>query len=109
MGFTKVLSKIILLIVGLLPFIVSIYVYLVAGSGTYISDPISLILGWIALISIPTLIVIYIYNVFHNDGIASNQKMLWALIIFFGNVIAFPFYWYLHVWRGLKGNTRIRT
>lgn len=45
------------------------------------------------------LVVIYILNVFKNDQIIQEIKILWALLIFFGNVVTMPVYWYLYIWR----------
>jgi uncharacterized membrane protein len=45
------------------------------------------------------LTAIYIVNVFKNERVEKDKKALWAVVIFFGNVIAMPVYWYLYIWR----------
>ena len=45
------------------------------------------------------LIAFYIYNLFHTDRIAGDKKALWAVVLFMGNVIAMPVYWYLYIWK----------
>ena len=45
------------------------------------------------------LIAIYIYDHFHNDKVDKDKKALWAVVLFFGNIIVMPVYWYLYVWR----------
>ena len=43
--------------------------------------------------------VFYMYHLYHNDRIENQLKAFWAVIIFLGNMIAMPVYWYLYVWR----------
>jgi hypothetical protein len=43
--------------------------------------------------------VFYIVNVFKNDRVDKDKKALWAIVIFLGNMIAMPIYWYLYIWR----------
>ncbi len=44
------------------------------------------------------LAIFYIVNVFRNERVQENRKVLWAVVIFFGSMIAMPIYWYLYVW-----------
>jgi len=48
------------------------------------------------------LLAIYIFNVFNNARVDNDRKVLWAVVLFFGNVIAMPIYWYLYIWREAK-------
>jgi ABC-type polysaccharide/polyol phosphate export permease len=41
----------------------------------------------------------YIVNVFRNDRIKNDMKALWAVVLFMGNFIAMPIYWYLYIWK----------
>ncbi len=50
------------------------------------------------------LIAIYIYNVFNNGRVANDKKALWAVVLFLGNMIAMPIYWYLYIWRDRDSN-----
>ena len=45
------------------------------------------------------LLAVYMMHVFKTDRIAQDQKVLWAILIFMGNMIAMPIYWYLHIWK----------
>lgn len=45
------------------------------------------------------LLVFYIANVFRNDRVQKDMKVLWALVLFMGSMISMPIYWYLYVWR----------
>jgi hypothetical protein len=40
----------------------------------------------------------YIVNVFRNDRVDKDKKVLWAVIIFLGNMVAMPIYWYQYIW-----------
>jgi hypothetical protein len=46
------------------------------------------------------LLAFYVVHLFKNDSMPSDQRLLWMLVLFLGNFLAFPVYWYLHVWRG---------
>jgi hypothetical protein len=41
----------------------------------------------------------YIVYLFRTDRIAQDKKALWAIVLFFGNIIAFPVFWYLYIWK----------
>lgn len=45
------------------------------------------------------LIAFYIVNVFRNDRIDKDKKVLWAVVLFMGNMLVMPVYWYLYIWR----------
>jgi cytosine/uracil/thiamine/allantoin permease len=94
--------KIILLVFGLLPYIGWLYLFFAYGNGVRATGYFPTGLTVAALASVPILIVAYIIDIYHNTSVAKNQKILWAVIIFWGSFIAFPFYWYLHVWRKPK-------
>lgn len=45
------------------------------------------------------LTVFYMVNVFRNDRVDKDKKVLWAVVLFLGSMIAMPVYWYLYIWR----------
>ena len=45
------------------------------------------------------LLAFYVVHLFKNDSMPSDPRLLWMLVLFFGNLFAFPVYWYLYVWR----------
>jgi succinate dehydrogenase/fumarate reductase cytochrome b subunit len=53
-------------------------------------------LAWLLTIG---LTIFYIVNVFRNDRVAKDKKALWAVVLFLGNIMAMPVYWYLYIWR----------
>ncbi len=44
------------------------------------------------------LTVFYMVDVFRNERVNKDQKVLWAIVLFMGNMIAMPVYWYLYIW-----------
>jgi len=60
------------------------------------------ILHMVTMLWIFVLLVIYIIDVFKNDKVDKDKKALWAIVLFFGNMIAMPIYWYLYIWREPK-------
>ena len=53
----------------------------------------------LTMVVIMGLIAFYIVNVFRNDRVKKDMKVLWAVVIFMGGPMAMPVYWYLYVWR----------
>jgi hypothetical protein len=41
----------------------------------------------------------YVVYLFRTDRVAQDKKALWAVVLFFGNVFAFPVFWYLYIWK----------
>jgi heme/copper-type cytochrome/quinol oxidase subunit 3 len=52
------------------------------------------------------LLIIYIKNVFKNENIEESKRALWAIVLFFGNLIAMPIYWYINIWKPIKKNQK---
>src|SRR4030095_6010561 len=48
---------------------------------------------------IMALTVFYMVNVFRNERVDKDKKVLWAVVLFMGNMIAMPIYWYLYIWK----------
>jgi hypothetical protein len=45
-------------------------------------------------------------NVFGNPSMVKNQRAFWVTSLIVGNVVVFPIYWYLYVWREPKINNQ---
>ncbi|MCE9556131.1 MAG: hypothetical protein K8T91_22510 [Planctomycetes bacterium] len=56
-------------------------------------------LHFFTMCEIAVLLVIYIRHVFKTDRVPQDKKALWAVVLFLGNMIAMPIYWYLYIWR----------
>ena len=95
----KILTKVILLMLTLLPFLGSLLVFLIAGLHIQINVFIVAILMATTILAWPGMLIFYLINVFRNTTVVQNQKVLWAVLFFFGGILVFPVYWYLHIWR----------
>jgi len=69
---------------------------LLPSSQTWFSVLIAL--HFLTMLWIIVLLIIYIADVFKNDRVAMEKKTLWAVVLFMGNMIAMPIYWYLYIW-----------
>ena len=56
-------------------------------------------LHFLTILWIIALTVFYMVNVFRNDRVNKDMKVLWAVVLFMGGMIAMPIYWYLYIWR----------
>ena len=45
------------------------------------------------------LLAFFVVHCFRNDRVPQERRVMWLLVLFLGNMFAFPVYWYLHVWR----------
>lgn len=52
-----------------------------------------------SLLVIIALTALYIIDVFRNDRVEQDRKVLWVVVLFMGGMVAMPAYWYLFVWR----------
>jgi hypothetical protein len=48
------------------------------------------------------LLTYYIVNLYGSNRINKDTKIIWAIVLFMGNMIAMPVYWYLYIWRESK-------
>lgn len=56
-------------------------------------------LHFLTMIWIFVLLAVYIRHIFKTDTVPQDKKALWAVVIFCGNMIAMPVYWYLYIWK----------
>ena len=45
------------------------------------------------------LTVFYIVHVIKNEGLETNIKAMWAVLLFIAGMIVQPVYWYLNIWK----------
>lgn len=57
------------------------------------------ILHFATMVLVLGLMAFYIVHLFQAASVPQDRKVLWAVILFLGNVVAMPVYWYMHVWR----------
>jgi len=56
------------------------------------------------LILIFVLMRIYKKDVAKNPNIEESKRPLWVTLIFFGNLLTMPVYWYLYIWKHRESN-----
>ena len=39
----------------------------------------------------------YVVHAFRSDELDQDKRTLWVIVLFFGNMLAFPIYWWLYV------------
>ena len=61
--------------------------------------PLIFLLHLLTMILIMALTVFYIVDIFKNNRVEKDKKALWAIVIFMGNAVAMPIYWYLYFWK----------
>lgn len=59
-------------------------------------------LHFFTMFEIFVLIAIYMFFLFKTDVVPQDKKALWAVVLFLGNIISMPIFWYLYVWKKLK-------
>ena len=55
-------------------------------------------LHFITILIMFGLLAFYIVYLFKTDTIAQDKKVLWAVVLFFGNAFAMPVFFWLYVW-----------
>ena len=57
-----------------------------------------IVLHFITILIIWGLLAFYVMYLFKTDRVAQDKKALWAVVLFLGNVIAMPVFFWLYVW-----------
>jgi Trk-type K+ transport system membrane component len=45
------------------------------------------------------LMVYFIFNIFKNERLEQNYKIMWTILLFFAGMLVMPVYWFLYIWR----------
>lgn len=45
------------------------------------------------------LMIYYIIHAINNPQIDNNEKILWVLLFVLTNIISYPIYWYMRIWK----------
>lgn len=61
-----------------------------------------IVLHVFTMLEIAGLLVYYILHLFRTDAIPQDKKALWAVVLFMGNALAMPVYWYLYIWKPIR-------
>jgi hypothetical protein len=70
-----------------------------SGEGIPTVFKIMFALHFLTMVWIVALMAVYIVHLFKTDAVPQDKKALWAVVLFLGNLIAMPVYWYLYVWK----------
>ena len=60
------------------------------------------ILHILVMLILFSLFIVYLLNIFKNENLDQTQKLLWALLIFVGNVIAMVAYYFIYIFPEIK-------
>ncbi len=66
--------------------------------------PIIFILHFLTIFVIIGLTIFYIIHAIKNESINKDMRLIWILVIFMGNMISMPIYWYIYIWSNGKLN-----
>lgn len=45
------------------------------------------------------LMIFYVVNAYNSPKLPADKRSIWVIILFFGNIIAMPIYWYQYIWK----------
>jgi hypothetical protein len=68
-------------------------------TGFFIALPIFFAVHFVTIMGSLGMTVYYIFNIFKNERIEQNYKIMWTILLFFAGMLAQPIYWYLYIWR----------
>ena len=57
------------------------------------------VVHFLTILSVFGMLVYYMVHALRNERLEGDRKLLWALLLFFGNMIIMPVYWYLQIWK----------
>ncbi len=61
--------------------------------------PVIILLHFVTVFGTLALIIYYIFDIFKNERLEQNSKIMWTILLFLAGMLAMPIYWYLYVWR----------
>jgi hypothetical protein len=103
---TAVMSRPVAALVGIASVLPLVYLVYFVWHVTSLEPPgllrfetlLSLHLVSIGLIVV-VLTVVYLVMVYRSALVPDDRRTFWAVVLFMGNVFAFPVFWYLFLWR----------
>lgn len=93
------IAQIILLLFSLIVPIQIVLFFTLVGAGEETDSIFFVVLFCLGFISVPGAFIIYLLNVLRNKRIPKDNKHLWIALLIFGNLLIYPVYWYLYIWR----------
>ena len=75
-------------------------------NGLIIPDAVLFSLHIATIILITVLLVVYIRDAYRNPDLPDDRRIFWAVVLFMGNAIAMPIYWWLYMRPKDDGGTK---
>ncbi|MEA2488948.1 MAG: hypothetical protein QOH21_740 [Acidobacteriota bacterium] len=82
--------------------------FLSAAGGGSSASPFPALFRYVMVLHLLTMLMmfaltaLYVVHAFRTDLIPNDKKVLWVVVLFLGNLVAFPIYWYLFLWQPLR-------
>lgn len=77
-----------------------------SGGGQLIRFEALVLLHVLTMVWMVGLLIFYIVYVFKTKRISQDKKVLWAIVLFMGHVIAMPIFFWLYIWpEGCEGTS----
>lgn len=91
--------KLFLLLVTVIPFIYVVF-FIATFDYPFSSEQFDLLFYAHKVVSFLTytLMVVYMVMVFKLEAVKESRRVLWAVSIFLGSVVAMPIFWFYYVW-----------
>jgi hypothetical protein len=61
--------------------------------------PFMFAMHFLTIIGHLALMVYFIFNIFKNERLEQNYKIMWTILLFFAGMLVMPVYWFLYIWR----------
>ena len=60
-------------------------------------------LHFLTILLMFALTAVYVIHVFRSDQLPSDRRIMWVIVLLFGNIVAFPIYWWIYMRPGARG------
>lgn len=62
-----------------------------------------------SVVLICVLIIVYIIYAVFAKSVPKEKRKLWGWLIFFGNLLVIPFFWYFYVFKKIQSNQSLKS
>ncbi|MDH3493757.1 MAG: hypothetical protein OEM82_09425 [Acidobacteriota bacterium] len=84
-------------------FVLAAIVLAPGGDGFAVLFALVLPIHFLTILLIIGLQIFYLIDVFKNDRVKKDHKVVWVIALFLGGLFAMPVYWYMNIWKESKG------
>ena len=92
-------------LVYMLLFAVSFVAMAMKAGGGLIRFETLFLLHLFTIVWIFVLLVFYIVYLFRTERVSQDKKVLWAVVLFLGHMLAMPIFFWLYIWPGNSEGT----